>query len=93
LEPHSRSLLRRCSGADRRGILDSLLAANPTCLQRIAQTDALEEAEDWLRLVPNIEGFVAKRWNGRYFPGQRGWVKVKRRRTVDCVAIGRRSRY
>ena len=86
----------RCEGADlagqplrdRRAILEGLLAANPACLQLIAQTDAVEEAEDWLRLVPNIEGVVAKRWDGRYLPGQREWVKVKRRRTVDCVVIG-----
>lgn len=36
----------------------------------------------------HIEGVVAKRWDGRYLPGQREWVKVKRRRTVDCVVIG-----
>jgi ATP-dependent DNA ligase len=73
---------------DRRANLESLLAANPACLQLIAQTDAFEEAEDWLRLVPNIEGVVAKRWDGRYLPGQRDWVKVKRRRTIDCMVIG-----
>jgi ATP-dependent DNA ligase len=86
----------RCEGADlagqplrdRRAILERVLAANPACLQLIAQTDAVEEAEDWLRLVPNIEGVVAKRWDGQYLPGQREWVKVKRRRTVDCVVIG-----
>ena len=54
----------------------------------IAQTEALQEAQDWLRLLPNIEGVVAKRWDGRYLPGQRDWVKVKRRRTIDCVVIG-----
>jgi hypothetical protein len=26
--------------------------------------------------VPNIEGVVAKRWDGRYLPGQRDWVKA-----------------
>ena len=57
----------RCGGAelaaqplrDRRAILERLLAANPAGLQLIAQTD-------WLRLVPNIECVVAKRWDGRY---------------------------
>ncbi|MBV9327440.1 MAG: hypothetical protein JO352_27180 [Chloroflexi bacterium] len=86
----------RCAGVDltsrplrdRRANLESLLAANTACLQLIAQTDAVDEAEDWLRLVPNIEGVVAKRWDGRYLPGQRDWVKVKRRRTIDCVVIG-----
>jgi ATP-dependent DNA ligase len=73
---------------DRRANLENLLAANPACLQLIAQTDVVEDAEDWLRLVPNIEGVVAKRWDGRYLPGHREWVKVKRRRTIDCVVIG-----
>jgi ATP-dependent DNA ligase len=73
---------------ERRANLECLLAANQACLQLIAQTDAVEEAEDWLRLVPNIEGVVAKRWDGRYLPGERDWVKVKRRRTIDCVVIG-----
>ena len=31
---------------------------------------------------------VAKRCDGRYLSGQRDWVKVKRRRTADCVVIG-----
>src|SRR5262249_30691788 len=86
----------RCEGADltglplrdRRANLETLLAPNPACLQLIAQTDALKEAEDWLRLLPNIEGVVAKRSDGRYLPGQRDWVKVKRPRTADCVVIG-----
>jgi ATP-dependent DNA ligase len=43
---------------DRRANLESLLAADPACLQLIAQTDSLEEAEDWLSLVPNIEGVI-----------------------------------
>jgi len=30
---------------------------------------------------------VAKRADGRYEAGQREWLKVKRRRTVDCVVI------
>jgi hypothetical protein len=46
------------------------------------------EAEQWLWLVPGLEGVVAKRADSRYLPGQRGWVKVKRQRTADCVVIG-----
>ena len=30
----------------------------------------------------------AKRNDSRYLPGQRGWIKVKRQRTVDCVVMG-----
>jgi ATP-dependent DNA ligase len=60
----------------------------PACLQLIAQTTDVDGAEDWLRLLPGIEGVVAKRQSGRYLPGQRDWIKVKRRRTADCVVIG-----
>src|SRR5262249_41614427 len=35
-----------------------------------------------------IEGVVAKRADGRYAPGRRDWVKIKRHRTADCVVIG-----
>lgn len=44
-------------------------------------------AEEWLRLLP-IEGVVAKRSDGRYVPGRRDWIKVKRHRTAECVVIG-----
>jgi ATP-dependent DNA ligase len=44
------------------------------------------EAEAWLR---SAEGVVAKRLDAPYRPGERaGMVKVKRVRTVDCVAVG-----
>ena len=56
-------------------------------MQLIAQTRSLEEAEDWLRFVPGLEGVVAKRSDSRYQPGQRGWIKVKKQRTADCVVI------
>jgi ATP-dependent DNA ligase len=73
---------------DRRVRLETLLAADPGCLQLIFQTPDAEEAEDWLRLLPSIEGVVAKRADGRYLSRQREWIKVKHRRTADCVVIG-----
>jgi len=73
---------------DRRGRLETLLEVNPGCLQLISQTPDIEEAEEWLRLLPSIEGVVAKRSDGRYLPGQREWIKVKRQRTADCVVMG-----
>ncbi len=36
------------------------------------------------------DGVVAKRGEQPYLPGERGWVKVKHRRTVDCVVGGYR---
>jgi len=57
-------------------------------LQLIAQTNSLAEAEDWLALLPSLEGVVAKRCDGRYLAGQREWVKVKRQGAAECVVIG-----
>jgi ATP-dependent DNA ligase len=44
--------------------------------------------KEWLALLPTLEGIVAKRSDGRYSPGRRDWVKVKRQHTADCVVIG-----
>src|SRR5262249_11742004 len=46
---------------DRRARLEALLDGHNPCLQLIVQTAAVDEAEDWLKLVPGIEGVVAKR--------------------------------
>ena len=73
---------------DRRAKLETLVDAESPCLQLVTQTDSIAEAEDWLSLLPTLEGVVAKRCDGRYLPGQRDWVKVKRRHTADCVVIG-----
>jgi hypothetical protein len=54
----------------------------------MAQTRDLALAQQWLALLPALEGVVAKKSDGHYAPGRRDWVKVKRQRTVDCVVIG-----
>jgi ATP-dependent DNA ligase len=73
----------------RRAWLERLLAERHPCLQLVEQTSDVTLAEDWLRLLPSIEGVVAKRADRRYAPGRgRDWVKIKRYRTVDCVVIG-----
>jgi ATP-dependent DNA ligase len=51
---------------ERRIRLERLLGDGTSCLQLMTQTTDVCEAEDWLRLLPNIEGVVAKRQNGRY---------------------------
>jgi ATP-dependent DNA ligase len=38
-----------------------------------------------------LDGVIAKKTEQPYLPGERGWVKVKHLRTVDCVAGGYRS--
>ena len=37
-----------------------------------------------------LEGIVAKTLDGRYLPGKRtrDWIKIKTRRTIDCVVLG-----
>jgi ATP-dependent DNA ligase len=55
-------------------------------------TDEVEVAERWFADEAGLgqDGIVAKRVDQAYLPGQRGWVKVKHRRTADCVVGGYR---
>lgn len=41
-------------------------------------------------LARDLEGVVAKRLDGRYWPGQRSdsWIKVRKRSTILCAIIG-----
>lgn len=74
---------------ERRAHLERLISGQQSCLQLVLQTDDIDMARDWLKLLTTIEGVVAKRGDGRYGAGRRPeWVKVKRYRTVDCVVIG-----
>jgi ATP-dependent DNA ligase len=46
-------------------------------------------AQRWLDLAGGaLDGVVAKRLDGRYAPGERAMLKVKRLRTADCVVGG-----
>jgi ATP-dependent DNA ligase len=72
---------------ERRQVLERLITDLHPCLQLVSQTSDIAVAEEWLAVLP-IEGVVAKRADGRYGPGRREWVKVKRQRTADCVVIG-----
>jgi ATP-dependent DNA ligase len=49
-------------------------------------TPDTEQAERWLG---SIEGVMAKNLDAPYIPGKRkGFAKVKRERTIDCVVMG-----
>ena len=50
-------------------------------------TDDLATAERWFADGSWLgeDGIVAKRVDQPYQPGVRGWIKVKHRRTTDCV--------
>ena len=73
---------------ERRHRLEDVLHDLHPCLQLIVQTSDPDLASEWLGEVPGLEGVVAKRADGRYRPGRREWIKVKRRRTADCVVVG-----
>jgi ATP-dependent DNA ligase len=74
--------------AERRRQLESVLLDLHPCLQLVEQTASIELARDWMANLAALEGVVAKRDDERYRPGYRGWLKVKRQRTVDCVVVG-----
>ena len=73
---------------ERRHRLEDVLHDLHPCLQLILQTSDPNLASEWLSEVPGLESVVAKRADGRYRPGRREWIKVKRRRTADCVVVG-----
>ena len=84
--------LTRATLADRRALLEQLLATTKTIVLT-PQTDDVEVALAWMDgfAAHGIEGVVAKRIGQRYLSGKREWVKVKARRTIDCVVGGYRG--
>jgi len=76
--------------ADRRAALEEMLAMEdePMLLLSPATTDR-KEALRWLKRSGGaLDGVIAKRLDDPYRPGQRAMVKVKQRRTADCVVGG-----
>jgi ATP-dependent DNA ligase len=52
-------------------------------------TRDLAEARRWLEASGNaLDGVIAKRLDGVYQPGERAMLKVRKRRTADCVVGG-----
>lgn len=78
--------------AQRRAVLEQLLAETKT-LVLTPQTDDVDVAIAWMDgfSAHGIEGVVAKRASQRYLSGKREWIKVKARRTIDCVVGGYRG--
>ncbi|QTE27869.1 ATP-dependent DNA ligase [Pengzhenrongella sicca] len=55
-------------------------------------TDDVAVAARWFEQFEGagLDGVVAKRADGPYLPGKRGWSKIKHDRTADCVVAGYR---
>ena len=69
-------------------MIDSLKLPNPTyrVSEAINEGTALFDAA----AGAGLEGIIAKERNSIYVPGKRSshWIKIKTRRTVDCVILG-----
>jgi ATP-dependent DNA ligase len=76
---------------ERRAALESFFAAldTPSALRLSPYTRRRSTAEAWLgRAAGALDGVVAKRLDEPYVMGERGWLKIKRLRTADCVVGG-----
>jgi ATP-dependent DNA ligase len=82
--------LREAPQSERRERLDKVLgkAKPPVHLSPYTTDRAL--AEDWFRRFEGagLDGVMAKRLDAPYRPGERTMIKVKHKRTADCVVAG-----
>ena len=74
----------------RRRRLEEVLAKAAPPLHLTPITDDVVTARDWFTRFEGagLDGVVAKRAEGTYEPGKRGWIKVKHQRTADMVVAG-----
>jgi ATP-dependent DNA ligase len=84
-----KSLMRE-SQAERRKILEKLLAKAKPPLYVTPMTRDRDVALDWLHRFEGagLDGVVAKPVELVYLPGKRAMIKVKHARTADCVVAG-----
>jgi ATP-dependent DNA ligase len=82
--------LRETAQAERRRLLEELLADTVRPLHLTPATRDREVAEGWLSRFEGagLDGVVAKAEDGAYKPGKRAMIKVKHARTADCVVAG-----
>jgi ATP-dependent DNA ligase len=92
LTPRNRSLLN-APLSERRGELESIFAKlkGDERFRLSPYTRDPAEAKKWLnRAGGELDGVVAKCIEGPYVPGERKMLKIKCRRTADCVIGGYR---
>jgi ATP-dependent DNA ligase len=81
-------------------VLDAATPSTPTepatrvgpCLYLTPRTTDPDEAQRWFEELERLglDGIIAKRIDLPYVAGERVMVKVKHRRTADCVVVGYR---
>jgi ATP-dependent DNA ligase len=84
---HAGKDLRALPLIDRHKHLKRFISAARGVLELSPGAEDRRTARRWLT-GGKYEGAVAKRLDGPYLPGERAMVKVKRRRTADCVVGG-----
>jgi ATP-dependent DNA ligase len=87
---HGKTSLAAEPLSKRRAALEKMLAKEKEpALVLSPETEARDEAAAWLeRSGGALDGVIAKRLDGPYHFGERAMVKVKVRRTADCVVGG-----
>jgi ATP-dependent DNA ligase len=82
--------LRETPLSIRRARLEAILAAPAETVHLSPATQDRSLAEDWFRRFEGagLDGVMAKRLEEPYLPGQRTMIKVKHKRTADCVVAG-----
>jgi len=82
--------LRESPLAARRERLEKMLAAAKAPVHLSPATRDRTLAEDWFRRFEGagLDGVMAKRLDEPYRAGERTMIKVKHRRTADCVVAG-----
>jgi ATP-dependent DNA ligase len=85
-----RTRLRFKQLSERRRALEQMLVAETEPAFHLSPATTDERAAlDWLdRTGGALDGVIAKRLDEPYRPGERAMVKVKQRRTADCVVGG-----
>jgi ATP-dependent DNA ligase len=76
--------------AERRAMLEAMLASPRPPLYLTPVTSKRKQAEKWLETFEGagLDGVIAKPVGLRYMPGKRAMLKVKHVRTADCVVAG-----
>ena len=82
--------VRAVPQADRRGLLETLLANVAAPIHLTPMTRDRAVAVEWLARFEGagLDGVIAKPELGIYQPGKRAMLKIKHARTADCVVCG-----
>lgn len=83
--------LKQVPLSERRRLLEDAVATSPPIYLTPATID-FDTARDWFHRFEGagLDGVVAKRLDAPYVPGERTMIKVKHKRTADCVVAGYR---